>query len=110
MQYIKTFLIAFVIWSFVLVPFTAWAEETERPSAGIVAFDASVVRILGTGTTILGGAIYVVTLPFTYFVDDNTAWEVLVVDPFEFTFYRPLGDFDKDWKHEMKLKEKESEG
>lgn len=62
--------------------------------AGKMAGDALIVRPLGLCATIIGGAVFVVSLPFSA-LGGNTkpAYDHLLADPFKFTFSRPLGDF-----------------
>jgi hypothetical protein len=73
------------------------AQEIERDDAviaGQMAGDALVARPLGLCATIIGGALFVISLPFSA-LGGNTgdAFNYLVEDPFTFTFNRPLGDF-----------------
>ncbi len=77
---------------------TAFAQQDniDAPSATGMALDGLVIRPLSLVATVLGGSIFVVTLPFTIFSNTGEVWETLVVDPFEFTFRRPLGEYD-DW-------------
>lgn len=57
--------------------------------------DLVLARPLGLVVTIAGSAIFVVSLPFSL-LGGNTddAWESLVVSPAEYTFGRPLGEFE----------------
>lgn len=62
---------------------------------GDMAVDLVVVRPLGIVATVVGAAGFVLALPFTL-PSGSTAetareW---VAQPFEYTFNRPLGDFD----------------
>lgn len=57
--------------------------------------DLFIVRPVALVGTVLGAAVFLVALPFT--VPTRTTGEaanVFVVSPFEYTFNRPLGDFD----------------
>lgn len=76
---------------------TCFAQELEMDSdviAGKMTGDALVARPLGLAATIIGGAIFVVSLPFSA-LGGNTksAFNYLLADPFTFTFNRPLGEF-----------------
>lgn len=76
---------------------TCFAQELELDDdviAGKMTGDALVVRPLGLAATIIGGAIFVVSLPFSA-LGGNTepAFNYLLADPFTFTFNRPLGEF-----------------
>ncbi|MBF0287187.1 MAG: multidrug transporter [SAR324 cluster bacterium] len=75
-------------------------DKQNRPSGTLVAIDAIPVRIAGLAVTVVGGAVFVVSLPFTVFTDVGTAWDALVVDPFLFTFVRPLGQF-YEWRSRL---------
>lgn len=63
---------------------------------GDMAVDLVVVRPLGIVATVIGTAGFVLALPFTVpsGSTEDTARE-WVVAPFEYTFNRPLGDFDR---------------
>ena len=64
--------------------------------AGAMIFDLVLVRPLGLAATMIGEALFVVSLPFTALTGDvKEAAQKLVVDPAEFTFARPLGKFDQ---------------
>ncbi|MFO7645895.1 MAG: hypothetical protein R6W95_16040 [Desulfosarcina sp.] len=69
-------------------------DQDEDIVAGKMAADALVVRPLGLCATVIGGAIFLVSLPFSA-LGGNTqpAFDYLVADPFKFTFSRPLGEF-----------------
>ncbi|MBW2369730.1 MAG: hypothetical protein JRH15_17810 [Deltaproteobacteria bacterium] len=68
--------------------------DSEKASAEKMAVDLLVMRPLGFGSTILGTALYAVSLPFSL-LGGNTkqVWETAVEKPAEFTFKRPLGEF-----------------
>ena len=76
---------------------TCFAQELELDDdviAGKMTGDALVVRPLGLAGTVIGGAIFVLSLPFSA-LGGNTkpAFDYLLADPFTFTFSRPLGEF-----------------
>ena len=67
----------------------------ESGSAEAMVADAIIARPIGLVTTILGSAVYVVSLPFSLLGgNEKQAREKLVKEPKDFTFRRPLGDFD----------------
>lgn len=70
-------------------------RQGKEPVAGAMLADAVVVRPLTLVASVLGAAIWVVTLPFTL-LGGNTdeAGDVLVLDPLCYTFKRPLGYMD----------------
>lgn len=82
----------------IAVPCTAClAGELDQDSdlvGGKMAADGLIVRPLGLCATIIGGAVFIVSLPFSA-LGGNTkpAYDHLLADPFKFTFNRPLGDF-----------------
>ncbi len=56
--------------------------------------DVAIARPLGLATTIIGGAAFLVALPFA--LTSGTVKEtgdLLVGEPFRFTFSRPVGEF-----------------
>lgn len=72
------------------------AEErgpVEGATASGMILDLVVLRPLGLVATVVGGAVYVVSLPFSL-VGGNArqAGQKLVCEPAQFTFVRPLGD------------------
>ena len=70
------------------------SSSDDVDSGGMVA-DLVLVRPLSLVGTVLGTAVFLVALPFTLPSGsvEKTA-NALVADPFEYTFNRPLGDFD----------------
>ncbi len=76
----------------------AFAEDTHKEEETI--FDVIAVRPLGFLTLSIGSAFFVVSLPLAVVSGstDKTA-KALVGDPFNYTFTRPLGDFDDSTPH-----------
>ena len=67
----------------------------ESGSAEAMVADAVVARPIGLVTTIVGSVVYVVSLPFSLLGgNEEQAREKLVIEPVDFTFKRPLGEFD----------------
>jgi len=63
------------------------------PSFGSMVVDGAVARPLGLGATVVGTAIWIVTLPFSALGGNvGEAADRLIVDPARFTFVRPLGE------------------
>ncbi len=59
-----------------------------------ILVDAAVLRPLGIVATVLGAAVTVVTLPFSLPTGSaGSAAHAMIVEPAEYTFNRPLGDF-----------------
>ena len=73
------------------------ALPEERPGAFEMVIDVP-IRILGLGLAMVGTAFFIVALPFALSSGSTgDTWDVLVAEPFQFTFTRPLGKFD-EWK------------
>ncbi len=71
------------------------APETPLPAAETMAVDLILVRPLGMASTVLGCALYVVSLPFSLPGGNSTAvWKSAVAKPAGYTFARPLGEFE----------------
>ena len=84
------------VMSFLIIAFTIFAFSSvslaATPSAGAVVSDVLVLRPLGFAGTILGSAAFVVSLPVTLATHKvNRAEKILVQEPYEYTFERPLG-------------------
>ncbi|MDN5938342.1 MAG: hypothetical protein L0H83_06735 [Salinisphaera sp.] len=64
------------------------------PSAAAMAVDAVLIRPLSLAATVIGAGLFVVSLPFSL-LGQNTgdAADALVAEPAQYTFLRPLGDF-----------------
>lgn len=69
-------------------------EEAQEPQWEAMAVDTVVVRPLSLASSVLGGAFFIVSLPFSA-MGGNTdaAFETLVAEPVQYTFKRPLGEF-----------------
>jgi len=73
------------------------AIPEERPGAFAMVIDVP-IRVVGFGMALIGSAFFIVALPFALTSGSTgDAWDALVVEPFQFTFTRPLGKFD-EWK------------
>ena len=73
----------------------SYTARTEDVSAEAMIVDGLLLRPAGIVATVLGTAVFVVTLPFsipTRSVDK--AAQKLVVDPARYTFVRPLGQVE----------------
>ena len=82
-----------------------WAVEKERPDSGAMIIDVP-IRVLSLGLTVFSTVIFIVALPFALASGSTEdAWDALVVEPFEFTFTRPLGQFE-DWRSDVSSAEK----
>lgn len=95
---LKRMMVLLIAIALVALPcMTGFAQDLEMDDdliAGKMAGDALVVRPLGLGATVIGGALFIVSLPFSALGGNiDAAYEYLLADPFNFTFSRPLGDF-----------------
>lgn len=77
-------------------PCPALADDSVSGDKGTdMVVDAVVMRPLGLVGTVLGAVVTVVTLPFTLPSGSaDEAAQYMIVEPAEYTFNRPLGDFD----------------
>ncbi len=73
----------------------AFAASSDIDSTDIM-IDAIFLRPLGLVSTAFGSVFFVVTLPISAITGSvGTTYEVLVEDPFVYTFRRPLGKIKK---------------
>jgi len=95
---LKKIVVLLTVLSLLMVPCaTCFAQNLDKNAAvaaGQMAGDALVARPLGICATVVGGGIFVISLPFSL-LGRNTgeALDYLLAKPFTFTFIRPLGDF-----------------
>ncbi len=78
----------------VLIISTSMPALADDPSVPNVIMDVVLVRPAGLAAMVVGGAAYIVTLPFA--ATSRTVKPVsrtLLAGPFKFTFERPVGDF-----------------
>ena len=91
MKKILLILLVFVI-LFSAAP--AFAASSDIDAIDIVV-DVVALRPIGIVSTIFGSAFFVVSLPFAAITNSiDTSFDLLVKDPFEYTFKRPLGDIE----------------
>lgn len=83
--------ILFVSLLLIFVSTPAFAYE-DNP--GTIIMDTVLARPVGLAAIVVGTAFFVVALPFTA-ASGSTAptAQALIVEPFKYTFNRPLGDF-----------------
>ncbi len=71
-------------------------SEKQTSSAEAMAVDLIAARPLGFVAMVGGTLVFVVSWPFSALGgNSNEAWDTLVVAPAEYTFSRPLGNFDQ---------------
>lgn len=80
-----------------MLPEAAAAQRTSQgPSELEMAVDGLVIRPIGLVATVVGGVVFVATLPFSMLGGNaGDAKDALVVEPARFTFKRPLGEFGR---------------
>jgi hypothetical protein len=73
----------------------ASTAQVQADDGGAIVIDVIVARPACLAATIVGGAFFVLSLPFAL-TSRSVRWtkETLVVNPARATFTRPLGDFD----------------
>jgi hypothetical protein len=95
----KSWVVLGVIAALIAVPFatSALAQEyfeTQEPSGEAMMYDTIIMRPAGLLATIVGSAVWLVSLPFSALGDNvDTATKKLVKEPAAYTFKRPLGEF-----------------
>ena len=58
------------------------------------SFDLVILRPLGVGATLGGGAFFLASFPFVAPTKNwPVTWDIFVLGPFDYTFVRPLGEF-----------------
>jgi hypothetical protein len=68
-------------------------NSSGNPSIGAVVLDILVHRPLGLCGTILGASAYAISLPVTaHFKKKEEVKKILVMEPYDYTFKRPLGE------------------
>jgi len=88
----KTSIAMLVVCALIVSTAPAFGESTD--GMGIVA-DVLIARPVGLVAIVFGSAMYIVSLPFAIPSGSvDKAGKLLVADPFNYTFCRPLGDFD----------------
>jgi hypothetical protein len=95
----KRFMILLLVAAMVFIPFGTSALAQSKAvdgdvSAEAMAADLILIRPLGIVASVLGTAVFIVSLPFSALGGNTkTACRKLVQDPATFTFTRPLGEF-----------------
>ena len=73
----------------------SYMARTEDVSAEAMIADGLLLRPAGIVATVLGTAVFVVTLPFSIPTRSvGKAAQKLIVDPVRYTFVRPLGQIE----------------
>ena len=76
---------------------SSYLARTEDRSAEDIILDGLLLRPGGIVATVVGTAVFVVTLPFSIPTRSvEKAAQKLIVDPAKYTFVRPLGQIESD--------------
>jgi hypothetical protein len=67
--------------------------ETEKPTGGMMMWDALAMRPIGMAATAVGAVVWLVSWPFAVGRQQRRVPQKLVAEPFGWTFQRPLGEF-----------------
>ena len=97
----KMVIAALVVVTLISTSVPALAEGGATVASAMVV-DVIIGRPAGIVTTILGSAVFVLALPFAALSGSvEPVVQTLVVDPFKWTFTRPVGDFSSwEWPSE----------
>ena len=89
----KMVIAALVVVTLISTSVPALADDGASVAAAMVA-DVVIARPAGIVATVLGSAVFIVALPFAALSGSvEPVAQTLVVEPFKFTFTRPVGDF-----------------
>ena len=70
--------------------------DSDGPHGADMLGDLVIVRPATAGVTVIGTAIWIVSLPFTLLGGNSgEAWDEMVAEPFVYTFSRPLGHMEQ---------------
>jgi hypothetical protein len=87
----KTSIALLVVCALIASTAPSFGETTD--GAAIIC-DVLIARPVGLASMIVGTVMYVVALPFSIPSDSvGKTGQLLVEEPFKYTFFRPLGDF-----------------
>jgi len=88
----KTSIALLVVCALIASTAPAFAEATDGAA---VICDLLIARPVGLASIVIGSVAYIVALPFSIPSDSvGKTGQLLVAEPFKYTFSRPLGDFD----------------
>jgi hypothetical protein len=98
-KFLKQSMVLFLVATLTILPFGSAAVaqvefEPEQPSAGAMTYDLVILRPVGIVSIATCAAIWVVAFPVALIGGSvKPATQRLLVEPFKFTFPRPLGAF-----------------
>lgn len=82
-----------VMLTLIIVLTSSMAFARPEADATNILAETIILRPLGIGALAFGSVFYVISLPIALITDsEKTVREVLVVEPFEYVFKRPMGD------------------
>jgi len=101
LRYRKTLVSCFLIVALLVSPLSALSETVEQNrgkkenSAEMMTVDLIAARPIGLVATVGGALVFLISWPFSALGgNSDEAWQTLVVSPAEYTFKRPLGEFE----------------
>jgi hypothetical protein len=95
----KLFIISLSVFMIMLPVVGSAADIYGADEADAAAADTLLVRPFGVVSLAIGTAVFIVSLPFAVLGGNvgETA-KVLVADPFNYTFARPVGEFEREYE------------
>ncbi len=89
----KNLLLIVLSFAIVFAPTLAVALESEKTEA--IAADTLLMRPLGLASLVVGTSLFIVSFPFSVLGKNvHDTQKVLIEDPFNYTFRRPVGEFE----------------
>ncbi|UCE79015.1 MAG: hypothetical protein JSV13_11030 [Nitrospiraceae bacterium] len=90
MKNLLLILLSFII---AFTPAMALAFESDKTEA--IAADTLLMRPLGLASLVVGTSLFIVSFPFSMLGNNvHETQKVLIEDPFNYTFKRPVGEFE----------------
>lgn len=90
MKNLLLILLSFII---AFTPAMALAFESDKTEA--IAADTLLMRPLGLASLVIGTSLFIVSFPFSMLGNNvHETQKVLIEDPFNYTFKRPVGEFE----------------
>jgi hypothetical protein len=92
----KKLIAALAVAAFTIVPFSSSAYgQPGEPAAEAMVTDTVIVRPLGIAASVIGTVFFIISLPFSI-PGGNTqvACKKLIAEPLQYTWTRPLGEFN----------------
>ena len=89
----KNLLVILLSCAVIFTPALTLAFDTDETEA--IAADTLLMRPIGLASLVVGTSLFIVSFPFSVLGHNvHETQKVLVEDPFNYTFKRPVGDFE----------------